>query len=517
MRLAIALAMTLLVQSAQASTKRYAVVIGNDHGDADELSLRYAVSDAQKVFSTLVGVGDVAIQSAIIAANQEAQEVRRALIDTNQRIRKEIQTSGRDTVLIVYYSGHGDEESLHMGGSRFDLEELRSLVLSSPATVRILVLDSCRSGPLPRTKGGSPAPSFSIDVDDRLQSSGAVLITASAANEDAQESDELKSSFFTHHLVSGLLGAADISNDGLVSLEEAYNYAYAGTVRSSSQSAGNPQHPSFHYDVKGMGDIALAKIDAKKGRGKLRLSEAGHYFVFADNENGELLAEVHTGSGRKELTLPAGQYFIRRRANDHLRQGSVPLVAGKVVQVSMRKFPRIAYARVVRKGGTSKRTAHSLRLDFRQRGPVLTGMGAMPLVGLRYNLALSALTISPEVAFGQQDSANVSLTARTRELQMGLRVTRGFDIRTLTLSAGVVAGLSRFSQQFQTQGVAPSKNAIAGYTGLTFELQHAIAGPVYASLNADLLTYILNQQGSMESSRVTPLTYLFSAGIGTYF
>ena len=42
-----------------------------------------------------------------------------------------------------------------------------------------------------------------------LAGEGVVFLTSSSANEDAHESDTLKGSFFTHYLVSGMLGAAD--------------------------------------------------------------------------------------------------------------------------------------------------------------------------------------------------------------------------------------------------------------------------------------------------------------------
>ena len=36
-----------------------------------------------------------------------------------------------------------------------------------------------------------------------------MLLTSSSADEDAQESDAIAGSYFSHHLVSGLRGSAD--------------------------------------------------------------------------------------------------------------------------------------------------------------------------------------------------------------------------------------------------------------------------------------------------------------------
>lgn len=52
----------------------------------------------------------------------------------------------------------------------------------------------------------------------------------------AHESDRLRSSFFSHHLITGLRGAADADGDERVALSEAYDYAYRQTLRSSGQT-----------------------------------------------------------------------------------------------------------------------------------------------------------------------------------------------------------------------------------------------------------------------------------------
>jgi uncharacterized caspase-like protein len=85
---------------------------------------------------------------------------------------------------------------------------------------------------------------------------GEALLTSSTSDELARESDALRGSFFTHHLVSGLRGAADQSKDGRVTLAEAYDYAYAKTV---TQAEGG-QHPTFKYDLAGRGDVVLTAL-----------------------------------------------------------------------------------------------------------------------------------------------------------------------------------------------------------------------------------------------------------------
>src|SRR5262249_57593428 len=131
-----------------------------------------------------------------------------------------------------------------------------------------------RWGGVGRVKGGTPVPPFDIRLEERVAGEGAVFLTSSSASEDSQESDEIKGSFFSHALISGLLGAADENGDGKVTLDEAYRYAYEATLRASSRSMAGIQHPTFEYDVRGMGDVVLATLDANApGRAFIQLPE----------------------------------------------------------------------------------------------------------------------------------------------------------------------------------------------------------------------------------------------------
>ena len=90
-----------------------------------------------------------------------------------------------------------------------------------------------------------------------------MLLTSSAADEDSQEADRIGGSYFSHHLASGLLGDADRSGDGRVSLAEAYAYAYARTVADTAESAAGAQHPTFSYELAGNGDVVLTDVKSR--------------------------------------------------------------------------------------------------------------------------------------------------------------------------------------------------------------------------------------------------------------
>ena len=94
-----------------------------------------------------------------------------------------------------------------------------------------------------RTKHGSASPCVTV------------LIASSSADEESQESDDIGASFFTHYLASGLLGDADSSGDGKVTLAEAYTYAYARTVGETAETRAGAQrrstHAHHHRDLHG--------------------------------------------------------------------------------------------------------------------------------------------------------------------------------------------------------------------------------------------------------------------------
>ncbi len=117
-----------------------------------------------------------------------------------------------------------------------------------------------------------------------------MILTSSSADEDSQESDVIGGSYFSHHLTSGLLGDADRSGDGRVTLFEAYSHAYARTVADTAASSAGPQHPTFSYDLAGNGDLVLTELRASEGLVVPRTAPPGAYY-FVDPA-GMVVAEL---------------------------------------------------------------------------------------------------------------------------------------------------------------------------------------------------------------------------------
>ncbi len=266
----------------------WVVAIGHDQGARNEVGLLFAEQDARTFADVLRQHGGVSSRRTMLLLGDDAASVRRALQEVNAAIRA--QAGGHPTALVVFYSGHADATALHLGGTELPLEELKTLVAGSPAGIRLLVLDACRSGAVTRVKGVNAANSFNITLRDDLASEGLAILTSSAAGESSQESDELRGSFFTHHLMNALRGAADHDDDGKVTLTEAYGYAYTQTLRSSGQTVAL-QHPTYSWEVKGRGELVLSTSAETQGKlGRLRLGSSSLYLILEGRQGGPVVA-----------------------------------------------------------------------------------------------------------------------------------------------------------------------------------------------------------------------------------
>ncbi|WAM23962.1 caspase family protein [Myxococcus sp. NMCA1] len=325
---ALALVLALAASAADADTlRRFALVAGNDQGGADTRPLRFARDDARKMHALLLRLGGVSPVDAKLLLNEDARDFLAALAELEQRARA-ARARGERTALFVYYSGHAKDGALRLGDTRLGFDDLKRRLAEASSDIRIAILDSCRSGAMTRTKGARRAPAFDIESGASRDARGLVILTSSAADEDSQESDALAGSYFSHHLASGLLGDADRSGDGRVTLFEAYSHAYARTVADTAASSAGPQHPTFSYDLAGNGDLVLTDLRASGG-GLIVPGAAPvgtYYFV---DPGGLVVAELDKAADvERRVALAPGTYRVKRRLADRLRIGEVEVRRG---------------------------------------------------------------------------------------------------------------------------------------------------------------------------------------------
>ncbi len=331
--------------------QRYALVVGANFGGADRPQLRYAVSDAERFARVLVELGGVTPGHQIVLRQPRLRELTDALDTLTRQVsesRHAAGAAGGRTEVVLYYSGHADEKGLLLGDDRYSYRSLRDRLDQIPADVRIAVLDACSSGAFTRIKSGRPRPAFLVDESADMR--GHAFLTSSSESEAAQESDRIHASYFTHFLVSGFRGAADLSGDGKVTLNEAYQFAFNETLGRTVDTKGGAQHPSYDINLSGTGDVVMT--DVRQTTATLVLGEdlEGRFFIRTAAH--ELVVELYKPRGRKvELAVEPGAYDVRVERDKESLTTRADVAEGARVQIDPRQFGPAAAAEATRRRG----------------------------------------------------------------------------------------------------------------------------------------------------------------------
>jgi hypothetical protein len=506
---------------AHADVERFAVIVGNNRGAADEEPLRYAEADAARLYDVLLQLGDVSPLNGVLLRGRDATFVRGALLAINARIRDAATKPDTQVVLIIYYSGHADAQALHLQGSELPLSELRQLAHGSAAKFRLVVLDACRSGALTRVKGGQRVAPFALPPSAQapLPGDGVAFLTASSAHEDAQESDELQGSFFTHAFVTGLLGAADADGDGAVVLDEAYRYAYGTTLRASSRTSAGTQHPTFEYDLRGRGELVLTRPAAyASARASVAFPAALSFMLMRDSSAGAVVLELEASHEVRTLSVEPGHYFVRARGPEVMYEGTLEAASGSSRAIDVSDMARIDYARLVRKGARASAWAHGplVGASVRSQLPNASTACMGPFVG--YSFDVSQFGVRARASACASELENHVLTASLRAYDVQVDLYHAWEVARLTLEVGLSAGGSLFDQRFRTRGRAPSRLSAAPFIAPGVAARLDLSFGFYADLHIAAETHFLRVTGNEPSSHFRVAFAVRSGlGIGRYF
>jgi hypothetical protein len=339
---------------AQEAPRRLALLVGSNDGGPRRQLLRHAQSDAEAMARVLVELGGVAPADQFLLRDPTPATLRQSLQQVEQRALK---AGAEQTEVVVYYSGHSDQHGLLLGGERFPYDELRDTMEALPARVRVAIVDSCASGAMVRDKGGQHLPQLVTRLTSDVR--GYALLTSASADEAAQESDALGSSFFTHYLVSGLRGAADASGDGQVTLAEAYGFAFEATLAETARSAGGPQHPAYDMQLAGTGELVLT--DLHHSAAGLVLSPTATTQAWVRDNAGRLLAELEAGPERPlQVGLAPGGYLLTLRRGERWAELRVQLEGGEPLRVTAEDLTWREGAPSASRGGLARRQDRGL-------------------------------------------------------------------------------------------------------------------------------------------------------------
>lgn len=480
----IALLSIVSFTSARAETIRYAVVMGNNAGGGSLAPLRYAESDASKFARVLIEVGEVTEDHLKLLQGRTVGDLESALSQLRGDIEVTKRVPENRVVVMFYFSGHSDGEGLELGSEMLLYSRLKTM-LSGVGDVRVVIIDACKSGAGFREKGGKATEPFVIKLTDSLQATGDAYIASSAESEAALESNEVMGSIFTHHLVSGLRGVADTSGDRLVTLAEAYRYAYDQTVARTTLLTAGAQHPSYDYKISGQGDLVLASL--QRATAQLIMPAGFERAVISDLLRDQVLAEVPTPA-TKALALPAGQYGVRIFKGGQSYGGRVSVSDGAKREISWNELSVItSSARVASRGGpvVEQQVVVEKPDLWAQDRYVSLAVGVTPSIGgIGASISGRAsfeLQLGPSLSFAIQGAhaEKGSVAESSAEVRVGWRYAWRWG--PLWVGVGAELGPAMVWQSTASQALA----SLAGVAAPRVGIRLFVGGPVVLSLEGE--------------------------------
>jgi len=228
---------------------RWAVVIGIGKYESQDIpGLRYTVADAESIYQTLIGRAGFQKDHVLLLTDKTERK------PTLRNIRWALGTflsrsAQRDDTVLIFFAGHGapeiDPRGLERDGlakylipadadpddlysSALPMDELQTIFGRIEAERVVAFLDACYSGAAGgRTFQSKKTRSGQVDdlfLDRLTRSKGRAIITASRPSEVSIELSALGHGLFSYYLVEGLNGAGDLNHDGIVTIQELYEY-----------------------------------------------------------------------------------------------------------------------------------------------------------------------------------------------------------------------------------------------------------------------------------------------------
>jgi hypothetical protein len=280
------------------------------------------------------------------------------------------------------------------------------------------------------------------------------------------------------------------------------------------------QHPTFRFDVKGRGAIPLTFVSAQGAkRAELRFPQGQSYMVFVDEAGGSVVGEVGQQDSERRLVVAPGRYFVRGRARDYLLEGGLTVGSGASLTVDDDRLSRVEYARLARKGGTSRTVSHGPWLGVQWRSPWWSESSACPGLRAGYAIDTSALSVTPRIGICRSHSSNDTVEEHTDELDLDVALSHVFDLPGFSVGPGVAVGGSWLRQRFQTRGVAPGRDTAALHLDVLADLGWDLAAGFFLLGEVGGQLYVFEEQetGSGPKRTVAKPAARFVAAAGKRF
>jgi hypothetical protein len=225
--------------------KIWAVIVGAARYRAMP-SLRYTDDDAYQVYAFLKSPEGGALPDEQVRLLIDEDATHRNII---QAMRQTFLRADENDVVLFYFSGHGlqgaflpvDYDGID---NRLEHYQIRDALIATRAKHKLVLADACHSGSLLEAR---------VPVHETLKryyeafdqsAGGTALLLSSKSEEYSLEDGGLRSGIFSHYLIRGLKGEADMDGDKLVTIVELFGFVHEQVRRYT----GNIQTPTLTGD-----------------------------------------------------------------------------------------------------------------------------------------------------------------------------------------------------------------------------------------------------------------------------
>jgi hypothetical protein len=236
--------------------------------------------------------------------------------------------------------------------------------------------------------------------------------------------------------------------------------------------------------------------------------------------SGSVIAEVASADRPRRISVAPGRYFVRGRVDEALLEGTIDVAPAGTTTVDESRLERIEYARLVRKGSGDRQRALGIAAGYRIRTPLWSG--ASPCQGAFASVAIvmRAVTLVPRVGFcaGGFDSQYVSAAAD--EVDTALALLHSWDLRHVSLSAGLEAGTAMLIQRFTPAGgggAVPGRTSGAAHAGADGQLELPLGSGFHLLARVGIHAYVFQQQDGRAVKWTSVPTVNGGLGIGRYW
>jgi DNA-binding winged helix-turn-helix (wHTH) protein len=274
--------------SKMSSIRRWAVLVGINYYDAGFPALHFCVNDATEMQTVLAAwphSGYSTDRIRLLVGNSEAKtEVSRSAI--LQELDDLVEKADPEDQLLFYFAGHGEAPGNNdvllipsdarpgrlLAHTAVSLADVKRLLMLSQARSKVIILDACYTGVPTSVDPGyrslrsdqEKVERAASNVQRLAQHAEGLAILHAGSRSPVREIPELGHGLFTHFLLRGLRGEANIRADTMITVTELYEYVHGQMERWASGHDGQAQYPT--YELAGYGDLALINVPGAGGQ-----------------------------------------------------------------------------------------------------------------------------------------------------------------------------------------------------------------------------------------------------------